>query len=91
MRDRVIEERRSTRLRFFQLATIPGLLQTRSTQFGKPSGAMRGHNKSRWTSSGELRRKMDLTDATWHKSTRSGSNGGECVEITVVEAERPWI
>jgi hypothetical protein len=34
---------------------------------------------------------MDLTDATWHKSTRSGSNGGECVEITVVEAERPWI
>jgi transcriptional regulator with XRE-family HTH domain len=28
MRDWVIEERRSTRLRFFQLATIPGLLQT---------------------------------------------------------------
>jgi transcriptional regulator with XRE-family HTH domain len=28
MRDWVIEERRSTRLRFFQLATVPGLLQT---------------------------------------------------------------
>lgn len=28
---------------------------------------------------------MDLTDATWRKSTRSGNNGGDCVEITVVE------
>jgi hypothetical protein len=31
---------------------------------------------------------MDLKDATWRKSTRSGSNGGECVEITVIEPER---
>ncbi|GHJ13478.1 MULTISPECIES: DUF397 domain-containing protein [unclassified Micromonospora] len=23
----------------------------------------------------------DLTDAQWHKSTRSGGNGGECVEV----------
>ncbi|MBQ1050749.1 DUF397 domain-containing protein [Micromonospora sp. C51] len=23
----------------------------------------------------------DLTDARWRKSTRSGSNGGECVEV----------
>ncbi|MET7969133.1 DUF397 domain-containing protein [Micromonospora sp. NPDC005305] len=24
---------------------------------------------------------MDLTDARWRKSTRSGSNGGACVEV----------
>jgi hypothetical protein len=23
----------------------------------------------------------DLTGAEWHKSTRSGSNGGDCVEV----------
>jgi hypothetical protein len=23
----------------------------------------------------------DLTDAVWHKSTRSGGNGGDCVEV----------
>ncbi|GLY24537.1 DUF397 domain-containing protein [Micromonospora sp. NBRC 101691] len=23
----------------------------------------------------------DLTGARWHKSTRSGGNGGECVEV----------
>jgi len=23
----------------------------------------------------------DLTGARWHKSTRSGSNGGDCVEV----------
>jgi Domain of unknown function (DUF397) len=33
---------------------------------------------------------MGLKDATWRKSTRSGSNGGECVEITVVESDRQW-
>lgn len=34
---------------------------------------------------------MDLKDASWRKSTRSGSNGGDCVEITVIVSERPWI
>ncbi|SBT52084.1 DUF397 domain-containing protein [Micromonospora narathiwatensis] len=24
---------------------------------------------------------MDLTGAKWHKSTKSGSNGGDCVEV----------
>jgi hypothetical protein len=24
---------------------------------------------------------MDLTRAEWHKSTRSGDNGGNCVEV----------
>jgi hypothetical protein len=24
---------------------------------------------------------MDVTDACWRKSTRSGPNGGECVEV----------
>ncbi|SCL29700.1 protein of unknown function [Micromonospora nigra] len=24
---------------------------------------------------------VDLTDARWRKSTRSGGNGGECVEV----------
>ncbi|MEV4755328.1 DUF397 domain-containing protein [Micromonospora sp. NPDC049559] len=24
---------------------------------------------------------VDLTEARWHKSTRSGTNGGECVEV----------
>ena len=24
---------------------------------------------------------MDLTDARWRKSTRSGNNGGNCVEV----------
>jgi Domain of unknown function (DUF397) len=27
---------------------------------------------------------MDLCSATWRKSSRSSSNGGECVEVTVV-------
>ncbi|MEV0404736.1 DUF397 domain-containing protein [Actinoallomurus sp. NPDC050550] len=26
-----------------------------------------------------------MTDATWRKSSRSGGNGGHCVELTVVE------
>jgi hypothetical protein len=25
----------------------------------------------------------DLTGAVWHKSTRSGGNGGDCVEVAV--------
>jgi hypothetical protein len=25
----------------------------------------------------------DLTGALWHKSTRSGGNGGDCVEVAV--------
>jgi hypothetical protein len=24
---------------------------------------------------------MDLTNAAWHKSSHSGSNGGQCVEV----------
>lgn len=28
---------------------------------------------------------MFLTDAIWRKSTRSGNNGGNCVEVTAVE------
>lgn len=24
---------------------------------------------------------MDLTGAVWHKSTKSGNNGGSCVEV----------
>ena len=27
---------------------------------------------------------MDLTRATWRKSTYSGNNGGDCVEITAI-------
>ncbi|MET8333774.1 DUF397 domain-containing protein [Streptosporangium canum] len=27
----------------------------------------------------------DLTGATWHKSSLSGSSGGECVEVAVVD------
>jgi len=26
---------------------------------------------------------IDLTSADWHKSTRSGGNGGDCVEVAV--------
>ena len=26
---------------------------------------------------------VDLTGAVWHKSTRSGGNGGECVEVAL--------
>jgi hypothetical protein len=26
---------------------------------------------------------IDLTGADWHKSTRSGGNGGDCVEVAV--------
>jgi hypothetical protein len=29
---------------------------------------------------------MDLTDANWRTSTHSGSNGGDCVEVTVIVA-----
>ncbi|WP_326821213.1 DUF397 domain-containing protein [Streptosporangium sp. NBC_01756] len=28
----------------------------------------------------------DLTGATWRKSSRSGSSGGNCVEVAVVDA-----
>ncbi len=28
---------------------------------------------------------MDLSNAEWRKSARSGQNGGECVEITVID------
>jgi hypothetical protein len=32
---------------------------------------------------------MDLNNADWRKSKRSGGNGGNCVEVAVVErAER---
>ena len=27
---------------------------------------------------------MDLSNADWRKSTRSGENGGECVEVTTI-------
>lgn len=27
----------------------------------------------------------DLNRATWHKSSRSGGNGGECVELAIGE------
>jgi hypothetical protein len=30
---------------------------------------------------------MGLTDADWRKSKRSGENGGNCGEVTVVEAK----
>ncbi|MEV0408172.1 DUF397 domain-containing protein [Actinoallomurus sp. NPDC050550] len=28
---------------------------------------------------------MDLSNADWRKSSRSGQNGGECVEVTTVD------
>jgi hypothetical protein len=28
---------------------------------------------------------MDVTDATWRKSSRSGGGGGNCVEVTVTD------
>lgn len=31
---------------------------------------------------------MDVKDATWRKSSRSGSGGGNCVELTVIEPTR---
>lgn len=30
---------------------------------------------------------MDLTDATWRKSRWTTENGGNCVEVTVIETE----
>jgi hypothetical protein len=30
---------------------------------------------------------MDLTNATWRKSARSGNNGGNCVEVTAVSVQ----
>ena len=30
---------------------------------------------------------MDLKDADWRKSKRSGENGGNCVEVTATEAK----
>jgi len=29
---------------------------------------------------------VELTDAAWRTSTYSGSNGGNCVEVTVIVA-----
>ena len=29
---------------------------------------------------------LDFTAAVWRKSTRSGGNGGQCVEVTVLDA-----
>jgi hypothetical protein len=34
---------------------------------------------------------MELKGATWRTSKRSGSNGGNCVEVTIVVSEQPWI
>ena len=34
---------------------------------------------------------MALSNVDWRKSKRSTENGGDCVEITVVVSERPWI
>jgi hypothetical protein len=31
---------------------------------------------------------MDVRDAEWRKSKRSGSNGGACVEVALCEEER---
>jgi uncharacterized protein DUF397 len=31
---------------------------------------------------------MDLTSATWRKSTYSGGNGGACVEVAVVPGSK---
>jgi hypothetical protein len=28
---------------------------------------------------------MDLNNSDWRKSSRSGQNGGDCVEVTVAE------
>lgn len=28
---------------------------------------------------------MDLTGVTWRKSSRSGANGGDCVEVAAVQ------
>jgi hypothetical protein len=28
---------------------------------------------------------MDLTNADWRKSALSGNNGGDCVEVTVLD------
>ncbi|MCO5992747.1 DUF397 domain-containing protein [Actinoallomurus rhizosphaericola] len=30
---------------------------------------------------------MDLTDAQWRKSERSSDNGGDCVEVTVLDGD----
>jgi Domain of unknown function (DUF397) len=32
---------------------------------------------------------MDLSSADWRKSRRSGGNGGNCVEVTVLENAQP--
>jgi Domain of unknown function (DUF397) len=29
---------------------------------------------------------MNLNDVEWRKSSRSGSNGGDCVEVAVVQS-----
>jgi hypothetical protein len=31
---------------------------------------------------------MGMSDAVWRKSSRSGDNGGHCVEVTLVEASK---
>jgi hypothetical protein len=30
---------------------------------------------------------MNIENAEWRKSSRSGGNGGTCVEVTVVQAD----
>ncbi|MEV5747721.1 DUF397 domain-containing protein [Actinoallomurus sp. NPDC052308] len=30
---------------------------------------------------------MDVNDAQWRKSKRSSDNGGDCVEVTVLDGE----
>jgi hypothetical protein len=30
---------------------------------------------------------MNIENAEWRKSSRSGGNGGACVEVTVVQAD----
>lgn len=31
---------------------------------------------------------MDLKNTDWRKSRRSSENGGNCVEVTIIESER---
>lgn len=33
---------------------------------------------------------MQLTDTAWRTPKHSGSNGGNCVEVSVIVLERPW-
>jgi len=68
-------EAEATALRSYEPLVVPGLLQTED--YARGGSLPRPDQESG-------RGEMDVTGVTWRKSTYSGDNGGNCVEVAAV-------